>query len=201
MQKLAVYIHGKGGSADEAEHYQALFPVHRVLGFAYRSQTPWEAREEFPAHLAPLNRQHGPITLIANSLGAYLAMNAGIEELTERAYFISPIVDMEKLIGRMLTWAKASEDELKAKGVIATDFGEELSWDYLAYVRKHPLKWNVPTAILYGGRDELTDYETIAAFARQHSAQLTVMENGEHWFHTEEHMAFLDSWLGKHLPN
>lgn len=26
-------------------------------------------------------------------------------------------------------------------------------------------------------------------------ASLTVMENGEHWFHTEEQMRFLDNWI------
>ncbi len=24
---------------------------------------------------------------------------------------------------------------------------------------------------------------------------LTIMKNGEHWFHTEEQMKFLDSWI------
>jgi len=26
---------------------------------------------------------------------------------------------------------------------------------------------------------------------------VTVMEGGEHWFHTAEQMAFLDDWIGK----
>ena len=39
---------------------------------------------------------------------------------------------------------------------------------------------------------------TISGFAEKHNALLTVMENGEHWFHTEEQMRFLDGWiLGK----
>ncbi len=198
MRKLLVYIHGKNGSAAEAEHYRPLFPGYAVRGLAYRSQTPWEAQEEFPSYISPLSRQYETITLIANSLGAYLAMNAGIETFIQRAFFISPVVDMEKLIGKMLTWAKVSEDELKEKSVIRTDFGEELSWEYLKYVREHPLTWSAPTAILYGGKDNLTDYETIADFAQKRGASLTVMEGGEHWFHTEEQMAFLDAWLRTH---
>ena len=31
--------------------------------------------------------------------------------------------------------------------------------------------------------------------AWQNSNRLTVMENGEHWFHTEEQMKFLDEWI------
>ena len=54
---------------------------------------------------------------------------------------------------------------------------------------------NVPTEIRYGRKDYLTSYETIAAFAKKHNAKLTVMESGEHWFHTEEQMQFLDEWI------
>ena len=53
MKQIVVYVHGKGGSAEEAEHYSALFPDSEVLGFDYRAQTPWEAREEFPRILPP----------------------------------------------------------------------------------------------------------------------------------------------------
>jgi hypothetical protein len=32
-------------------------------------------------------------------------------------------------------------------------------------------------------------------FIDAHNAELTVMEDGEHWFHTEEQMRFLDEWI------
>jgi hypothetical protein len=79
--------------------------------------------------------------------------------------------------------------------VIPTGFGEDLSWDYLAYVRAHPARWTAPTAILYGEHDALTPYETIEAFACAHRAGLTVMPGGEHWFHTAEQLRFLDEWI------
>ena len=37
--------------------------------------------------------------------------------------------------------------------------------------------------------------ETIRDFAEVHNAVLTVMEGGEHWFHTQEQMRFLDEWI------
>ena len=122
-------------------------------------------------------------------------MNAGIDHLLRKAYFISPIVDMEKLITDMMQWANITEAELKHKGAIHTAFGEDLSWEYLCYVRNHPIDWMVPTKILYGSRDNLTSLETISDFAEKHSATLTVMEGGEHWFHTEAQMRFLDDWI------
>ena len=125
-------------------------------------------------------------------------MNAGIDGMIEKAWFISPIVDMERLITDMMRWANVTEAELEARGVIHTSFGEDLSWNYLRYARSHPIRWTAPTRILYGSRDNLTPFETIRDFAKKHHAALTVMEGGEHWFHTEEQMRFLDGWiLGK----
>ena len=195
MKDQIVYVHGKGGSAAEAKHYKPLFPESKVTGFDYRSQTPWEAREEFPAIFAAQRQWGGHLTLIANSIGAYFSLSALDETLVDRAYFISPVVDMEKLILDMMRWANVTEAKLAEKGEIAADFGETLSWRYLCYVREHPVSWDVPTAILYGEHDDLTSMETISDFARRHSAGLTVMPGGEHWFHTPEQMRFLDDWL------
>ena len=113
----------------------------------------------------------------------------------EKAYFISPIVNMERLIANMMQWSGVSERDLMEKGTIHTTFGETLSWEYLLWIRKHPVSWSVPTAILYGSKDHLQSMDTIQSFAEQTGAYVTVMENAEHWFHTEEQMAFLDHWI------
>ena len=88
-----------------------------------------------------------------------------------------------------------TEDELQEKGIIATDFGEDLSWEYLTWVRSHPVSWHIPTEILYGSEDNLQSMDTVKAFAAGCGAGLTVMEHGEHWFHTEEQLQFLREWL------
>lgn len=193
--KTAVYVHGKGGAAAEATHYKALLPEYNVIGFDYKAASPMAAAEEFPAFFQPLCERNGPVTLIANSIGAYFSMHALPAETVERAFLISPVVDMEQLILGMMAAENVSEAELRARGEIPTAFGETLSWEYLAYVRAHPLQWNVPTAILYGENDALTDRETMTAFAGETGAFLTVMPGGEHWFHTEEQMRFLDAWF------
>ena len=195
MKNTVIYIHGKGGSAAESEHYKPLFPDCDVIGLDYKTFTPLETGKEIHVAVKKLKTEYDSVILIANSIGAFFSMTAEIGSLIEKAYFISPIVDMEKLIADMMTWANAAEDELKQQGVIRTEFGENLSWDYLCYVRNHPVEWNAPTDILYGSRDELTSYDTISTFAEKHHADLTVMENGEHWFHTEEQMKFLDNWI------
>lgn len=195
MCKAMVYIHGKGGSAAEAERYAPFFPDHDIVGLDYEARTPWDAKEEFTAIFEDLREEYGSLILVANSIGANLAMAAGIGELVREAYFVSPIVDMERLILDMLSWAHVSEEELRERRTVSTDFGEDLSWEYLTYVRENPIRWDVPTKILYGSEDNLTSRATIEAFAQERGAGLTVMEGGEHWFHTEEQLRFLDEWL------
>ena len=196
-----LYVHGKGGSADEAEHYKPLFPGCEVMGLDYRGTTPWEAGPEIAGAVRALAESGKTIILIANSIGAYFSLAAGVDGLVKKAYFISPIVDMERLILDMMGWAGVTEDRLREKGVIHTVFGEDLSWDYLAWVRAHPVKWNAPAAILYGRLDNLTAYRTAKVFAERYGATLTVMEDGEHWFHTAEQMAFLDKWIQRSEAN
>lgn len=196
-EDLVLYVHGKGGSAHEAGHYKMLFPNHEVIGFDYRSQTPWEAREEFPAFFAEQRKRCRRLTLVAGSIGAYFSLSSVDEALVDRAYFISPVVDMEALIRRMMQWADVTEQALAERQEIPTNFGETLSWRYLCYVREHPPLWNVPTWILYGEQDHLVSIETVFAFAKRNRAGLTVMPGGEHWFHTEGEMRFLDHWIKK----
>ena len=198
MKDAVLYIHGKGGCAAECEHYRPLFPGCKVIGVDYHTIYPRETGAEIRAAVTKLKDEFKSIILIANSIGAFFSMNAGIDAMVQKAYFISPIVNMERLIGDMMLWANVTEAELKSKGMIHTAFGEDLSWDYLCYVRDHPIDWTVPTQILYGSRDNLTSLETISDFAGKHSAMLTVMEGGEHWFHTAEQMQFVDDWIRSH---
>ncbi len=197
MNDLVIYIHGKGGNIEETNHYQSIFRESDVIGFDYKSQTPWEAEIEFPMLYDRYAKAYDSVILIANSIGAYFTMLSLAEKNISQALFISPIVDMEKLIMDMMKWLNITEDELKSKKEVETEFGETLSWEYLSHVKNHPIRWNIPTSILYGEKDNLTSKETITKFAEQISADLTIMENGEHWFHTDEQLNFLDTWIKK----
>ncbi|MDO1509860.1 MULTISPECIES: hypothetical protein [unclassified Neisseria] len=200
MKNAVIYIHGKGGNVEEAEHYKKFFSdKYEVIGFDYKSEFPWEAKVEFPKFFDSITPQYCEISLIANSIGAYYSMLALADKSIKKAMFISPIVDMEKLILNMMARANVSEEELYKEKVIATSFGESLSWEYLSYVRNHPITWNISTNILYAGNDKITSLETMKNFANKIGANMMVMNNGEHWFHTEEQMTFLDNWFKKFI--
>ena len=195
MHKAVIYIHGKGGTSSESEHYKALFKDADVIGFDYQSQTPWEAKVEFSDFFNAVSAKYQSVYIVANSIGAFFTMNALADRNIEKAFFISPIVNMEKLIADMMIWANVTEQDLYKEKEIETSCGETLSWEYLCYVREHPVVWNIPTKILYGDKDNLTSYETMSDFASKMGISLTVMNNGEHWFHTDEQMNFLDDWI------
>ena len=108
---------------------------------------------------------------------------------------ISPMVNLEKLIINMMSWTGVTEEELKEKENIDTPFGERLSYKYLTWVRNNSIKWNIPTQILYGEKDNLQSIDIITEFAEKINAQVTVMKKGEHWFHTDEQMKFLSNWI------
>lgn len=195
MKKVIIYIHGKGGSSLEAERYKKNCCGYDILGVDYNDSFPWIVQNQIQSVYNEAREKYDSIYVIANSIGAYFAMYTLQACGIERALFISPVLDMECLILDMMSLANISEKDLCEKGEIPTEFGETLSWKYLCFVRENPITWNVPTEILYAGNDSLVSRQTVNRFISSHNAQLTVMEDGEHWFHTDEQLAFLDSWM------
>ncbi|MDO4547253.1 MAG: alpha/beta hydrolase [Clostridia bacterium] len=197
LKRAILYIHGKGGSYKQAQQYKKNCPGFDIIGVDYNDYLPWIVQNQIREAFDKLREEYEQISIIADSIGAYFAMLSLQKNKIEKALFISPVLDMERLILDMMKWANVTERELLEKGEIPTDFGETLSWRYLCFVRQNPIQWDVPTRILFAGNDNLTSRSTVETFVKNHRAELTVMENGEHWFHTEEQIAFLDEWMKK----
>jgi len=63
-------------------------------------------------------------------------------------------------------------------------------------VKEKPItNWNKKTYILYGNKDNMQNEETIKSFSDKFNCELTILEDGEHYFHTEEQLKYYKEWL------
>lgn len=206
-EKVWLYVHGKQSAKEAAGRFaetvcargwqvlSADLPEHGERSGGPVPLDPWHAVPELREIFAWASRRWGRRALRCTSLGTWFSLLALEGEPLERALFVSPVLDMELLILDMMQWAGISEESLEAAGELPTDLGETLSWEYLQYARTYKIEdWDTPTSILYAGGDTLIRREAVEYFARRFGAELTVMENGEHWFHTPEQVAFLRRW-------
>ena len=141
---------------------------------------------------------YSEINLWACSMGAYFSLLAYKNEEIKQCLFLSPVVNMKVIINNMMLWSNTTEEELEEKQEIKTDFGQTLYWDYYKYVKDNPItNWNKKTYILYGNKDNMQNEDIIKNFSNKFNCDLTILENGEHYFHTEEQLKFYKEWLEK----
>lgn len=208
-KRLWLFLHGQMGYKEEAEAFAKIvcpkgtqvlsmdLPGHGARQGRNEELNPWTVVPELQAVMDWARVRWDSISLRANSIGAYFAMLSF--DAPDKALLVSPILDMERLILDMMGWANVTERELSEKGEIATSFGQTLSWAYLCYVREHPVQnWQCPIYVLYAGQDNMTSRQIVEEFTLQHGAQLTIMDNGEHWFHTPEQREVLQTWEASH---
>ena len=140
------------------------------------------------------------ISLFACSMGAYFSLLAYKEENIKKALLLSPVVNMERIIGNMMAWFNVTPERLKNEMTIETPIGQKLYWDYYCYVKEHPINlWNIDTNIMYGAKDDLCEFDTIDLFSKKYGCELKVVENGEHYFHTEEQLEAFKQWIHKNI--
>lgn len=210
-EKLYIFIHGLGGNKKEAIEFAkvAVPKGYQVLGIDLPESgertddvqfLPWFVEPELNHVANYVFKRWQHVSVRANSIGAWLSMLFLPESRLEKCLFVSPVLDMEKLILNMMKWASVTEKELEDKKIIETDFSQPLSWQYLLYAREHAIKsWDVNTKVLYAEQDNLTDLATVNAFADRFHCDLSIMQKGEHWFHTPEQLKFLKQWEESHI--
>lgn len=211
--QVCLFLHGQSGHKEEGERFAQIatpkgwqvvaidLPQHGQRQGGAEPFLPWVVVPELEQVWQELQGRWKRIALRANSIGAWLAMLALAGKPVDTCLFVSPVVDMENLIQTMMTWAGVTEERLEREREIPTDFGQTLSWDYLKYVRQHPVHaLSAHTNILYGDQDNLVPQPVVECFARAEGAYLTVYSGGEHWFHTPEQMKVMGTWEERCLP-
>lgn len=141
------------------------------------------------------------ISLFACSIGAYFSLLTFKKTTFEKTLFLSPVVNMERIIQSMMTDFQVSERQLQSENKIALPIGKILDWNYYNYVKQHPINfiWDSPLAILYGSNDILTPLSEIEYFSKKQKANLTIINSAEHYFHSNEHLKAFTTWIEKVL--
>ncbi|MEI3401078.1 MAG: alpha/beta hydrolase [Clostridia bacterium] len=143
-------------------------------------------------------KNYQEINLWACSMGAYFSLLAYKDEDIKQCLFLSPVVNMKVIIDNMMLWSNTTEEKLKEKQEIKTDCGQTLYWDYYEYVKNNPItNWNKKTYILYGNKDNMQNEDIIKNFSNNFNCDLSILDGGEHYFHTEEQLKFYKEWLSK----
>lgn len=136
------------------------------------------------------------LSIFACSMGAFFSLTAFKDLQIQKCLFLSPIVDMERIIKNMMQWHQVSEERLEAEGEIQIPNKQPLYWDDYCTVKENPVvKWNAPTAILYGSGDVLCEPDVVKAFVNCFHCDLQIFEQGEHFFHTSPQLDFFRSWV------
>ena len=212
--KLILAVHGNQSSmtdvpiallAEEADSlgFQVLsfdLPEHGERKDAPERCNPQNCSRDLAAVLAYAKANDEEISLFACSMGAYFSLLTYADEAFRQCLFLSPVVNMLHIIQNMMRWAQVSEAKLEQEQEIPTQYGPTLYWDYYQTVKANPiLRWNHPTSILYGGKDELCAREDVTSFSEQFQCNLEIAEHAAHYFHTEEELSVYRDWLKRHL--
>lgn len=212
-QRIFLFVHGQGGNKEEAERFAKLavpmgwqllavdLPEHgeRTDG---AKLLPWIVLPELQHVMRWMRKKWKQIAIRATSIGAWFCLLALEREIIERYLLVSPLVDMENMIQNMMQWAHVTEAQLQQEREIPTLFGQTLSWEYLCWVREHPVQVSCNNIhILYGEQDELIPRTVIHDFVQKHTCTLTVVKGGEHWLHTPEQLYAMKAWESIHLQS
>lgn len=205
--KVYLCVHGKMSSKESAEivakiaeekGYQTIsfdLPEHGERADENVRCDIWNGMHDLSIIADYVWKNWKEVSLYACSLGAYFSLNTYSQLNIRKCLFQSPILDMEYLIHQMMMWFDVSEERLAREKEVDTPI-DTMSWDYYQYVKAHLIqKWNIPTDILFGGKDNLQSLEVVKQFADKFQCSLTVAENSEHPFMGEGDAQIVSKWL------
>lgn len=160
----------------------------------------WDCVRELNLIMNYVKQNWNNISLFACSMGAYFSLLAYKDDFIKQSLFISPVLNMKRIIGNMMPWFDIDEEYLKSKQIVKTPIGQNLYWDYYCYVKDNPIdKWNIPTNILYGLKDDLCESDIVFKFVKRFNCSITIMNKGEHYFHTQEQLKFFKQWVDESI--
>ena len=200
VKRVAIYIHGLNGSADEAAEYSFLKDKYDVVGLDYQDGNPWELKDAIQNGFDKLTKGYQEVIVIANSIGAFYTYEYLSDRKIKKAFFISPIVSMFQQIINIMTMYEVKDRDLKKQKFMELEDGTVLSYDFYQHVSNDEDSWDKPTEILYGAYDEMVYVGSMIEFLESHPlCKLTVKSDAEHYFESEEEKEFIKEWILRNL--
>ena len=210
-EKVYIYVHGKMSCKEYAEvfaeiaekkGYQTLsfdLPEHGERTDGNNRCDIWNGIHDLNVIADYVFSKWNHVFLYACSLGAYFSLHTYSERKIEKCLFHAPVVDMEYLIQQMLLWFQVTEERMCIEKEISTPV-DILRWDYYQYVKEHPIcNWDIPTAILYGGKDNMQSAEVVQNFVKKYACDLTISWDSEHAFMQDGDSSIIKKWLEKNI--
>lgn len=209
--KVCLCVHGKMSSKESVEGvaiiagqkgYQTIsfdLPQHGERKNEEQRCDIWHGIHDLTVIADYVFANWKEVSLYACSLGAYFSLNAYNTRNIKKCLFQSPILDMKYLIEQMMLWFDVSEERLAREKEVDTPI-DIITWDYYQYVKAHPIeKWDIPTNVLFGGKDNLQSLEIVENFVDKFDCVLTLSENSEHPFCAEGDSEIVEQWLRANL--
>lgn len=210
--RIFIHVHGKMSRKEYAEDFAVLAAEkgYQTLSFdlpQHGERTDETDRCDIWNGIRDLNciadwvfPRWEDVSLFACSLGAFFSLHAYADRPFRRCLFQSPILDMEYLVQQMMLWFDITEERLAAEKEIDNPV-DPLRWDYYQYIKAHPIQnWLIPTAILYGGKDDLQSRDIVENFSARYNCALTISESSGHAFMDPGDDRIIRQWLSETLP-
>jgi esterase/lipase len=154
--KLLIEVHGNLSNKEDtvismlaqkavSKGYQALsfdLPMHGERTDKDYSCSPENCVSDLLAIYKYCKSFATDISLFACSMGAYFSLLAYHKFDIKQSLFLSPIVNMERIICNMMKAFQVSEERLEAEKIIQLPIGQTLDWEYCCYVKKNQFVLN-----------------------------------------------------------
>jgi len=143
--------------------------------------------------------QSTEVGLLASSIGAYFSLCDTPTGTFERAWLVSPLIDLEYYIRDVMAEYSVTDEQLEAETVIDTPRAV-LEWPYLRFVEEHPARLDIPSWTIRGDQDEVVPLDALSRFVSAPGVELVQIEGGQHFLGQPPHLETVVAWFKERYP-
>ncbi len=161
--------------------------------------TAMAANPEVRAFAQLARSQSTEVGLLASSIGAYFSLCDTPAGTFERAWLVSPLIDLEYYIRDVMAEYSVTDEQLEAETVIDTPRAV-LEWPYLRFVEDHPARLGIPSWIIRGDQDGMVPLDALSRFVSAPGVELVQIEGGQHFLGQPPHLGTVVAWFEERYP-